>query len=179
MRYTLTTMKSVHLSKKHITTVQVVSALLGVILVAYIYQCGIQKVCNVVSLERIVRPGKELAVPKGSIWVEVVNTHASREKGLSGRTGLGENEGMLFVFENSGRYGFWMKDMLFAIDILWINKEGVVVHVERNVTPDSYFNTTPPQTFINTPEALYVLELATGSAEKHGLYLGTKVGIGE
>ncbi len=172
-------MKSISFLKKRRTTTQVVVALLGVILLAYMYQCGIQKVCSVTSLERLVRHGKEVSVPKGKVFVEVVDTPASREQGLSGRTGLGENEGMLFVFENSGRYGFWMKDMIFAIDIVWINKDGIVVHVERNVAPDSYFNTVPPQTFINTPEAKYVLELASGSAEKHGLYLGTKVGIGQ
>lgn len=146
---------------------------------AYGYTCGVQEVCGLAVVEKVVRSGKEISLPKGTVYAEVVDTQAARVQGLSGRSGLSEDEGMLFIFDHPGKYGFWMKDMLFAIDIVWVSEDLTVVHVEHNATPSSYFATNPPQTFVNTPDAKYVLELASGQAEKFGVYLGTKIRIGE
>jgi uncharacterized membrane protein (UPF0127 family) len=172
MKYNLRTPKQ----KK---TFGILLSITALIVLAYGYRCGVQKTCGSSVVEKVVRSGKEIVLPQGKVFAEVVDTPASRAQGLSGRSGLSLDEGMLFVFDHSGKYGFWMKDMLFPIDIVWINEEGVVVHVVHDATPASYFVTNPPQTFINTPDAKYVLELASGQAEKYGLYLGTKVKIGE
>ncbi|MFA5132428.1 MAG: DUF192 domain-containing protein [Candidatus Paceibacterota bacterium] len=151
-------------------------AILFLVLGWYGYTCGIQKTCGNQTVERFVRHDMDIVAPRGTIATEVVDTSASRALGLSGRKGLAPNEGMLFVFDASGRYGFWMKDMLFPLDIIWINQSGVVVHIERDVTPESYTGSKEnPKTFINTPDALYVLEINTGKAEEYGLYLGSKV----
>lgn len=157
----------------------VILTLVLLVVIAYGYKCGYQKICGSSAIEKVVRSGKEITLPQGKVYAEVADTPASRTLGLSGRKGLAKDEGLLFVFEHPGKYGFWMKDMLFSIDIIWINEEGIVVHVERNATPESYFNNDPPQTFVNTPDAKYVLELAAGQADAFGLYLGTKVKIGE
>ncbi len=66
---------------------------------------------------------------------EVADTPARRAKGLSGRASLPENEGMLFVFEEPGNHGFWMKDMKFAIDIIWI-KGDKIVGLTENAEPE-------------------------------------------
>jgi uncharacterized membrane protein (UPF0127 family) len=171
-------MKRIRLQERQKGKIAVIGIVLLVVL-AYGYRCGLQKVCASGLMEKVVRSGSELTFPKGKIYAEVVDTPASREQGLSGRSELKDDEGMLFIFEHPGKYGFWMKDMTFPIDIIWINQDGVVVHIEREVTPDSYFNFNPPKTFVNTPEAKYVLELANGGSEKYGIYLGTKVSIGE
>lgn len=165
--------------KKHQKRTVVMLTLAFIVVIAYGYKCGLEKVCGVSAVEKVVRGEKEIILPKGKVYAEVVETAAARALGLSGRSGLSKDEAMLFVFDHPGKYGFWMKDMLFPIDIIWINQEGIVVHVERNATPESYFNNNPPQTFVNTPDAKYVLELASGQADIFGLYLGTKVKIGE
>jgi uncharacterized membrane protein (UPF0127 family) len=172
-------MKNNSFNQKQRKTFGVVLSVVALFVLAYGYRCGLQKVCGSSLVEKVVRNGKEITLPQGKVHAEVANTPASRAQGLSGRSGLSSDEGMLFVFDHSGKYGFWMKDMLFSIDIVWINEDGVVVHVVHNATPASYFVTNPPQTFMNTPDARYVLELASGQAEKFGLYLGTKVKIGE
>ena len=59
-------------------------------------------------------------------WVEVADTNDERIRGLSGRSRLKDNEGMLFVFENKDRYAFWMKEMRFDIYIVWISSGKVV-----------------------------------------------------
>lgn len=142
----------------------------------YTYRCGYEKMCGVSFINKIVRHSYDITTPNGVIEAEVVDTNASRELGLSGRSKLSPNEGMLFVFDMPGKYGFWMKDMKFPLDILWINKDGIVVALERNFTPESYFE-KPPKTSINNPEAIYVLEINAGRAEEYGLFLGTKIKI--
>src|SRR3989338_1806519 len=79
------------------------------------------------------------------------------QQSLSGRSGLAEGEGMLFVFPQDGKYGFWMKDMRFSIDILWLNASGMVVYMAQNVSPDSF-----PKSFESDVPARYVLELPAG-----------------
>lgn len=69
-----------------------------------------------------------------SLQAEVVNTPFSITNGLSGRARLENIDGMLFVFDQPAIRTFWMKDMLFAIDIIWINDDHVV-GVERDVQP--------------------------------------------
>jgi uncharacterized membrane protein (UPF0127 family) len=153
--------------------------IIGVILVLlfviwYGYRCLGEKVCEVEAINKFVRHDVTIQTPNGAIVTEVVDTVASRELGLSGRSDMRDNEGMLFVFDMPGRYGFWMKDMTFSLDIVWINQNGQVVTIERNLSPSSY-----PETFINAPEASYVLELKAGKAEQLGLFLGSRVSIGQ
>jgi uncharacterized membrane protein (UPF0127 family) len=56
-------------------------------------------------------------------------------KGLAVKNQLKENEAMLFIFEESAKHSFWMKDMKFPIDIIWLNSDGKVVHIEQNLQP--------------------------------------------
>ena len=167
-------MKRFNLKEKEKRIVYVVAILFFIVIAYYAYTCFTTKVCEVDVINKLVRHDITITAPHGAIVAEVVDTKASRELGLSGRTGLHVNEGMLFVFDVSGKYGFWMKDMLFPIDIVWINQNGVIVKSESNLEANSY-----PNTFINDVDASYVLEVASGSIERYGLYLGSKVIIGE
>lgn len=165
--------------KKVSTARTIIKNIIFVILLVGLYfgsmygvKCGYYKVCDNDLIERFVRHDATILMPKGALQVEVANTRASRELGLSGRESMGDDEGILFVFEAPGKYGFWMKDMNFPLDIVWINQNGVVVDIERKLSPDTY-----PQTFINEVDASYVLEVNAGLAEKFGLYIGSKVKI--
>lgn len=167
-------MKKNHLLHKEKKIVYGTMAILIVLFGWYGYNCFFEKVCNVVFIDKFVRHDLTIITPNGVIVSEVADTKASRELGLSGRNGLRNNEGMLFVFESFGRYGFWMKDMNFPIDMVWINQNGIVVKIEPNLSPSSY-----PNTFINEAPAMYVLELGDGRAEEYGIFLGSKLKIEE
>lgn len=67
--------------------------------------------------------------------LETAMTEKEREKGLGGRESLCSSCAMLFVFEKPGRYAFWMRDMRFSIDIIWL-LEDRVVFVAEEVSPD-------------------------------------------
>jgi hypothetical protein len=113
---------------------------------------------------------KSVRIAGQNARVDLALTAGERARGLSGRVGLGENIGMLFVFDNEGIYPFWMKDMNFPIDIIWINKDLKVVYVKENATPDSF-----PESFSPGEKALYVLEVPAGFSEKNNLKIGDGV----
>lgn len=106
------------------------------------------------------------------VQVTVADTHATREKGLSGHAPLAEDEGMLFIFDQEDRYAFWMKDMRFAIDILWI-KDGVIADITTDVAPSPPGGELPLY-FPRVPVDR-VLEMPAGFARAHGLRTGMKV----
>jgi len=91
----------------------------------------------------------------------IADTPQKRRVGLSGRNTLAQDTGMLFVFPDSDIRSFWMKDMLFPIDIIWIDTQKEVVHITRGATPDSY-----PQTFPSLTPVQYVLETNAGTVKK-------------
>ena len=106
------------------------------------------------------------------VLVEVADTDVSREKGLSGRESLPEGKGMLFVFEKPDRYGFWMKDMKFPIDIIWIDSGFRIILIKESVSPSTY-----PTLFRPTDGALYVLEVPSGFSSKYNLSVGNKIRV--
>ncbi len=140
----------------------------------YGYRCFFGKVCGIESINMLVLDKVTITTPRGAVTAEVADTKGSREHGLSGRSSLNKGEGMLFVFDAPGRYGWWVKDMNFPVDIVWINTKGIVVEIERNIQPDSY-----PKTYINNADANYVLEIGAGEGDRQGLFIGTKVKIFE
>jgi len=101
------------------------------------------------------------------LYVSVAETPEARVRGLSGRTSLASNEGMLFIFDTAAKYGFWMKDMLFSIDILWLSDTGEVVYMEESILPATY-----PDVFAPNVPARYVLELPAGFAEAYSVKVG-------
>lgn len=98
------------------------------------------------------QPSK-MYVESTPISVIIADDPAEHMRGLSGVEKLDEFQGMLFVFPQEDHYGMWMKDMLFPIDILWINNESRIVHIEENISPDTY-----PETFVSDHPARFVLE---------------------
>jgi uncharacterized protein len=107
------------------------------------------------------------------VYVDLADTPEERRQGLSGRQPLAENEGMFFVFETDGRHGFWMKDMLFSIDIIWIGSDGRVVDILEIASGESY----AMQCFLPDVVARYALEVPGGFAARHNVRVGDPVGF--
>jgi uncharacterized protein len=101
------------------------------------------------------------------IKAELAITNEEREMGLSGKESLPEGTGMLFVFENPGIYGIWMKDMKFPIDILWLDQDKRIITIKEQVSPDTF-----PQVFYSEGSAKYVLELPSGFSERNRIDTG-------
>lgn len=117
------------------------------------------------------RPRQIITIGGSTFRADVVDTPRLREKGLSGRSGLDDDEAMLFVFDSDDKWSFWMKEMKFPIDIIWLNNEGVVNYVEYDVKPDAI----PHKVYAPPEPARYVIELAAGRAGELGIKPGTEV----
>lgn len=104
------------------------------------------------------------------IKVDLVDTPETRAKGLSGRPSLFEDTGMLFVFDKPDKYAFWMKDMNFPIDIIWISGDQRIVFIKKDARPELY-----PEAYAPDMDAMYVLEVPAGFAEKYDLKFGDRV----
>jgi len=100
--------------------------------------------------------------------IEKVITQTDKQKGLGERQNLCVDCGMLFVFDNPDKYAFWMKDMQFALDILWL-KDGKVVFLEKNILPTFKGTLTP------TEDADQVLEINAGKVDELGIEVGDAV----
>ena len=105
-----------------------------------------------------------------SVHAEVVTTEAARGRGLSGRESLPDGQGMLFVFEKSDRYAFWMKEMHFPIDIIWLDENFTIVSITEDALPESY-----PATFRPTTPVRYVLEVPAGFVRRNSVIVGNKI----
>ena len=108
--------------------------------------------------------------------VEIAFTEDARTRGLSGRDGLADGAGMLFVFDGGAASAFWMREMRFALDFVWIGDNCEVVDIHADVPPPPAG--TPlgelPLYESETP-ARYNLEITAGEAAKRGIAIGDAV----
>ncbi|HTE57180.1 MAG TPA: DUF192 domain-containing protein [Verrucomicrobiae bacterium] len=118
------------------------------------------------------RLGSNVVLGHQNFRVDVAATAAQQEQGLSGRTGLADRQGMLFVFQDPDTSCFWMKDMEFDIDILWFDEGRHLIHQAKNLSPDTY-----PAKYCPPRAAKYVLEVPAGTADRLGLKDGDDIEV--
>ncbi len=102
-----------------------------------------------------------------NLKIEEVRTQAEQNLGLSGRESLGKDEGMLFIFSPPELTGFWMKDMNFALDIIWLDENYKVLGIEKSVGPETY-----PKIFMAPAPVSYVLEVNAGYTTRQNISVG-------
>lgn len=108
------------------------------------------------------------------VLASVADSMTERIKGLSDTPFLPDNVVKLFTFGVEGEHPIWMKDMNYALDIIWATKEGEIVHIANNVTPESY-----PESFSSPTPAWYVIEANAGFVARSDIKIGDKVSLVE
>ena len=112
-------------------------------------------------------------LPSGTkITAEVADTLPKRMLGLMFRDSLPLTQGMLFIFEAPDFHGIWMKNCRIPLDILWLNQDRRIIHIEENVPPCQY---EPCHTYQPLQKALYVLELNEGFIAKEKIKMGSQL----
>jgi uncharacterized membrane protein (UPF0127 family) len=106
-----------------------------------------------------------------SFRLEIAQTLSQKTRGLSHRSSLCPQCGMIFIYSQEGTYPFWMKDTLIPLDMIWLDRRGKVVtihtaKVETNI-PDSQL-----PLYQNPLPAKYIIELPAGTAQNLGLKPG-------
>lgn len=98
-------------------------------------------------------------------------------KGLSNREAIDQNTGMLFIFKEKDFYPFWMKNMKFPIDIIYIS-DNKVVDIYQNVKPqENETDTSKIRIYRPKEKANYVLEMNAGKAKENNIKIGDEVAI--
>ncbi len=114
-----------------------------------------------------------ILTPDGTrILAELADTTEKRAQGLMFRESLPKHHGMLFTFPEPQPWTFWMKNTRMPLDIIWIDNQKRIVHIERNVPICTRHDDGCPNYQPNR-DALYVLELAGGEADALHLERGT------
>lgn len=118
-------------------------------------------------------PTITITYPTGArVQAELADTPQKRSRGLMFRERLAPDAGMLFVFEDTGEWSFWMKNTKVSLDILWIGPDKRIVYIEENVPT---CRQDPCPEYKSSKEALYVLELPAGSVKREKLTKGMKL----
>ena len=121
------------------------------------------------------RKSTKVLVNGQTISVMVAKTDKEKQVGLSGKDKIGENQGMLFIFDKPNYYSFWMKEMKFSIDIIYINGDKITTIVENAKPPSSASDNLA--IYQPSEKSDKVLELNAGSADKLKIKTGTIVKI--
>ena len=119
------------------------------------------------------------------VRAEIADTPDNREKGLMFRQELAEDQGMLFIFGEEGRHGFWMKNVNFLLDIIWMDKDKRIVDIKPNLKPcqevcepfDGGHREKSCESYFPREKAFYVLEAKAGFTDKHKIKIGDIVSI--
>jgi uncharacterized protein len=117
----------------------------------------------------------EARFPGGTTFVlEIADTPDLRGRGYMFRREVGANEGMIFVFDEPGPVSMWMKNTLVPLDMIWLDDEFHVLHLEAHVPP---CKADPCPPYASMRKARYVLEVQGGAAAREGLKVGDRVPI--
>lgn len=101
--------------------------------------------------------------------VEVAKTAEEKVRGLMFRHKLEKNRGMLFLYEKESHRLMWMKNTFISLDMLFINKDGLIIHIVKQTIPFSL------ATISSNGSALAVLELCGGITSKLNIAVGNRI----
>ena len=143
--------------------------LLGLIVVFFIILVAAYIVAQNANNETYV------AVNDGQFQVKIAETESEKQVGLSETESLPENEGMLFLFDEPDYYSFWMRDMKFPIDIIFINGNKVTTIISNALPPSQTDGSLT--TFQPKEKSDKVLEVNAGIAQKYNIQEGSIIDI--
>jgi uncharacterized membrane protein (UPF0127 family) len=130
----------------------------------------------VLQIKRNPVPPSTITIDSHTFNVAVETTLAQQEQGLSGKASLPKNQGMLFNFTTTNRYAFWMKDMKFPLDIVFINN-GKIVSISENVPVPTTSNENTPPVYLPTGPINQALEINAGVSKTDGFKTGDPVTV--
>ena len=118
----------------------------------------------------------QIIIANQTLNFELADEPGEYSQGLSFREGISDEWGMLFDFKALVNGSFWMKDMNFAIDIIWI-LEDQVVGIEKNAKPEPGKTSSELTRYLSPTKINKVLELNSGWSDKYGLKVGDRIKI--
>ena len=139
---------------------------------------GILSIPSDSKLESVEFPIGTIKIDETVLEVQIADTEPRRVRGLMFQDQLPYDQGMIFVFNESGVYSLWMLNMQFSLDMIWFDEAGDIVHIEKNIPPCK----TPTQimacqSIVPSGEAKYILEVTSGFIEEFNITKDSKLDI--
>jgi len=139
---------------------------------------GILSIPSDSKLESVEFPIGTIKIDETVLEVQVADTEPRRVRGLMFQDQLPYDQGMIFVFNESGVYSLWMLNMQFSLDMIWFDENGDIVHIEKNIPPCK----TPTeimacQSIVPSGEAKYILEVSSGFIDQFNITKDSKLDI--
>jgi hypothetical protein len=121
---------------------------------------------------------EQLNIDNAIFTVEIASTSLEQTRGLSFRPSLGANDGMLFIFTIGSVQSFWMKDMNFPLDMIWISGNTIVGFAQNVPAPASGTALLNLPVYLSPGNTDKVLEVNAGTVAKYNIRVGDSVTIG-
>jgi uncharacterized membrane protein (UPF0127 family) len=139
---------------------------------------GILSIPSDSKLESVEFPKGTIKIDEVVLEVQVADTEPRRIRGLMFQDQLPYDQGMIFVFNESGVYSLWMLNMQFSLDMIWFDEHDKIVHMEKNIPPCK----TPTeimacQSIVPSGEAKYILEVSSGFIDQFNITKDSKLDI--
>ena len=140
---------------------------------------GILSIPSDVKLESVEFPRGTIKIDNVVLEVQIADTDPLRTRGLMFQEELPLDQGMFFVFDDEERHSIWMLNMQFSLDILWLDNQGNIVHIEKNVPPckTALETATCPSYKGDNKKAKYVLEVTAGFVDEFNITEDSKLEI--
>lgn len=114
----------------------------------------------------------EARIANNNIILKILDESDEMTRGLSETEALAPDAGAFFIFEEEGFHGIWMKDMNYALDIAWLDQNKKIIHIEKEVLPETY-----PKVFLPPTKDKYVLEVNAGYFDQNKINIGDRLEI--
>ncbi len=139
---------------------------------------GILSIPSDSKLESVEFPRGTIKVDDTVLEVQIADTEPRRVRGLMFQEQLPYDQGMIFVFNESGLYSLWMLNMQFSLDMIWFDVDGNIVHIEENIPPcQTATEIMACQSIVPSGDAKYILEVTSGFIEKFNITKDSKLNI--
>ena len=139
---------------------------------------GIYSIPSDSKLESVEFPIGTIKVDETVLEVQIADDESKRIRGLMFQDPLPYDQGMIFVFDEPGVYSLWMLNMQFALDMIWFDEQGNVVHIEQDIPPcETPTEIMACQSIVPSGEAKYILEVTAGFVEQFNVTKESKLEI--
>lgn len=139
---------------------------------------GVMSIPSDSKLESVEFPRGTIKVGGIPLEVQIADTEPRRVRGLMFQNQLPYDQGMIFVFDKAGVYSLWMLNMQFPLDMIWFDKDGNIIHIEKDIPPcKTALETMACQSITPNGNALYILEVTSGFVDKFNITENSKMSI--
>ena len=139
---------------------------------------GLMSIPSDSKLESVEFPRGTIKVDDVVLEVQIADDESKRIRGLMFQDPLPYDQGMIFVFDEPGVYSLWMLNMQFALDMIWIDADGNVVHIEQDIPPcETPTEIMACQSIVPSGGAMYILEVTAGFVDQFGITKDSKIDL--